>query len=157
MSGCMHRLKVFPYYNLQHERMKTGRSATMHNHDVILAELGDRLGLSLTFDENSQCLLILDQKLMVSIRKETSAWLFYGLIEADVQWREKAFWQTALTINLDLVKSGGGSISYEPDSCALMYVHCLEIKRLDVDSAYAFLESFVDQLEGIGKHPLFQQ
>lgn len=129
----------------------------MHDRDVILSELGDRLGLNLAFDDNSQCLLILDQKLMVSIRKEPSAWLFYGLIEADVEWKEKLFWQHALAINLDLVKNGGGAISYEPESCALMYVHRLDIKCLDVDSAYAFLETFVDQLEGIGTHPLFQQ
>lgn len=129
----------------------------MQDHEEILSKLGDRLGLDLAFDDNRQCFLILDQKLMVSIRQKPSTWLFYGMIEDDVEWKEKSFWKNLLEINLDLAENGGGSISFEPESGALMYVHSLEAQNLDAESAYMFFENFVDILEAIGNNPLLQE
>lgn len=129
----------------------------MHNHEEILSELGVRLGLGLTFDDNRQCLLVLNQELMVSIRHASSTWLFYGLIDDEIEWKDKSYWQNALAINLDLAESGDGSISFELESGVLMYVHCLNDRFMDGSSVYAFLEQFIDRLEAIRKHSLFQE
>ena len=52
----------------------------MNAHDQLLAQFGQALGLPLVFDANGQCLLMLDEKLMISIRYGDVQWTFYCML-----------------------------------------------------------------------------
>lgn len=121
----------------------------MRDQSDILSRLGDRLGLNLSFGDNGQCCLLLDQTLIVSIENKPSGWLFCGLLQNSIDWQEKSFWQNLLVLNLSLAEQQAGTIAYEPTSDALLYAHSLPVSQLDIDSAYEFLEKFVSQLEKI--------
>ena len=118
-------------------------------NDHILSQLGHRLGLELFFDKNQQCCLLLDQSLMVSIKQEASHWLFYGMLQDQLDNQDKAFWQRLLVLNLSLAEKQAGTITYEPVSDALLYVDALSIAQLDGEACYNFLEQFVHYLEYI--------
>lgn len=126
----------------------------MANQDDVLSQLGKRLGLYLSFDKNKQCCLMLDESLMVSIKQEPSGWIFYGMLQDYADEQEKTFWQHLLIFNLSLAKQLAGTITYEPESGALLYIDSLPLTKLDVDTSYAFLEGFVTHLERVREHLL---
>ncbi|MVW70393.1 MULTISPECIES: CesT family type III secretion system chaperone [unclassified Bordetella] len=121
----------------------------MHPQTHVLAELGERLGVPLSFGESGQCCIVLDQELYVAIETLASGWLFTGLLGQGVDNRGSAFLQDVLSRNLKLTQQYGGTIACEPQSGALLYVSKLPLSQLDGEKAYEFLEQFVDQLESL--------
>jgi len=119
-------------------------------HDV-LSGLGDKLGLKLSFGDNGKCCLLLDQTLIISIETKPSGWLFIGLVQNSIEWRQKSFWQRLLALNLSLAEQHAGALAYEPVSDALLYTHRLPIAQLNIENAHALLENFTSQLEQLIK------
>lgn len=113
----------------------------------ILAELGDRLGLGLSFSEHGQCCLVLDQDLFVMIEDRPFGWAFSGHLRNDVGGQDKAFWQRMLSLNLLLAEQHAGRIAHASEMDVLVYTDTLPGALLTSDSAYEFLDRFVDQLE----------
>lgn len=148
-------LNVFKYvFKLNNVvNMKRFGEVPVYDLDDILTQLGRRLGLALSFDENDQCCLILDYTLMLSIKKKATSWLFYGMLQADVSEQEGSFWQYVSSLNLSLAEQEAGAIAYEPTSGALLYVDSLNFTTVELnkiyDNSYAFLEKFVDSLESL--------
>lgn len=61
---------------------------------LLLKELGEDLGLPLAFDENGRCLLILDDKLMISIHTSKSdGWILYGMLGEFYKNTDEIFFQ----------------------------------------------------------------
>ncbi|ECW1712836.1 CesT family type III secretion system chaperone, partial [Salmonella enterica] len=52
----------------------------MQAHQDIIANIGEKLGLPLTFDDNNQCLLLLDSDIFTSIEAKDDIWLLNGMI-----------------------------------------------------------------------------
>ncbi len=116
------------------------------NHQEILNQIGQSLGLELEFDENGQCFLLLDEKLMVSIRSLDDSWILYGMlgnIDEDEQ-EEVAFF--LLSLNLSQAESGGASIAVEKSSGVLMQVLRVPTAGMDGERMQEIIGHFVDQL-----------
>ncbi len=52
----------------------------MRTHHDIIADIGEELGLPLTFDDNNQCLLLLDTDIFMAIEAKDDIWLLNGMI-----------------------------------------------------------------------------
>jgi hypothetical protein len=117
----------------------------------VLAQLSNRLGVPLSFGENRQCCMVLDQKIFVSIEALASGWLFTGLLKPSLDPHDKPYLQHLLALNLTLMQEHGGSMAYDPASGALLYASRLPLSQLNGDSAYEFLGTFVDQLESLSE------
>ncbi|MET1116601.1 MAG: chaperone SicP [Comamonas sp.] len=118
------------------------------NHQDILNEIGNSLGIELTFDEHQQCFVLLDEHLMMSLRSVDDAWILYGMLgRLGEDGQPKDIASSLLTLNLHLAESGGASIAREASSNVLMLV--LRVATADMDGArmQAALGDFVDALD----------
>ncbi len=52
----------------------------MQAHQDIIANIGEKLGLPLAFDDNNQYLLLLDGDIFTSIEAKDDIWLLDGMI-----------------------------------------------------------------------------
>ncbi|MBP7662608.1 MAG: chaperone SicP [Shewanella sp.] len=123
----------------------------MNVHDQLLAQLGQALGLPLVFDANGQCLLMLDQKLMISIRYGDAQWTFYCMLAQKPQLTENHYWQTCLQLNLKLAEQGKGCICYEPQSDALLYLTFIPMPASS-PLLSEFLGDLVDTYQALQSH-----
>ncbi len=124
----------------------------MNHHDQTLSELGEKLGLTLSFDDERHCLLLLDESLIASIKSQESGWIFIGQLEHVVEFQEDSFWKNLLSTNLSLAEKHAGSICYEQTANTLLYLHRLPEEELNADKIYSFLEDFFNELEKIKEH-----
>ncbi|WP_227992822.1 MULTISPECIES: chaperone SicP [Shewanella] len=120
----------------------------MNQDELLLNQVGQSLGLPLTFDTNEQCLLMLDNKLMISIHYQDELWTFYCML-AQVSNHETAqYWRLCLQLNLVLAEQGMGRISYDTDSGSLLYLMSLPMPATS-DSVTEFIERLVDSYESV--------
>lgn len=116
----------------------------------ILNELGSSLDLELTLDEQGQCLIIMDEHLMVSLRAMDDALIMYGMLgKIDQLVQFKNVGQTLLALNLSLAESGAGSVVLEPSSKVIMLVKRIATDHMDGQRMQNVLGNFVDALENI--------
>lgn len=94
----------------------------MNMHQVYLGHLGERLGLPLQFDENHQCLLLLDENLLVSLSISGDGWLLRGLLMEVSPDISSAFWREMLVINKELAEQSRGTLAYVEASQAMLYM-----------------------------------
>ncbi|WP_348253621.1 chaperone SicP, partial [Salmonella enterica] len=52
----------------------------MQAHQDTIANIGEKLGLPLTFDDNNHCLLLLDSDIFTSIAAKDDIWSLNGMI-----------------------------------------------------------------------------
>ncbi|WFB46690.1 chaperone SicP [Vibrio coralliilyticus] len=91
------------------------------NHELLLNRLGEKLGLPLVFDQSNQCMLLLDEHLMVSMTSDDQDWLLNCmLLKVEPEIEGKTF-KRALQLNHALNMLGAGHIFYEESSRALLY------------------------------------
>ena len=94
----------------------------MEVQDHVLEDLGKILGLSLKFDEHHQCLISLDKKTFISIKKQEGGFLFYGmLVELSNQPDAKVL-ERSLSLNLTLTEANQGAIVFDEQAKVLMLV-----------------------------------
>lgn len=120
----------------------------MSIHQDFLKRLGERLGLPLTFDEDEQCLLMLDDSLFISIRVSGEFWVLRGMVK-EVSPNSNGdgdFWRDLMIMNRELAEQHGGTLGYEPESKALMYLCSLPHPE-DVEDVVNRLEQFITQQE----------
>ena len=122
----------------------------MNVHDQLLAQLGQALGLPLVFDANGQCLLMLDEKLMISIRYGDVQWTFYCML-AQQPLAEKHYWQACLQLNLQLAEQGKGCICYEPQADALLYLTFIPMPASALQ-LHEFLGDLADTYQALLSH-----
>lgn len=125
----------------------------MNKPDPLLAQVGRTLGLPLVFDASGQCLIMLDNKLMISIRYGESGWTFYCMLTTvpltTVPPQTAAqFWQACLQLNLTLAERGLGAISYEAKAEALLYLAFLPTPTSSVQVC-EFLAELVDRYDAV--------
>lgn len=118
----------------------------MNMHQDFLNQVGERLGLPLRFDENNQCLLMLDDNLFVSVRVFGDCWVLRGLLMEVFPCSNSETLRDLLAMNRELAEQDGGTLAYEPESQALLYFDSVP-QPGDVDDVINRLESFITQQE----------
>ncbi|WP_298775603.1 chaperone SicP [uncultured Shewanella sp.] len=118
----------------------------MSENNLLIDKLGHYLGLPLTFEENKPCLLMFDEKLMVAINHKEEQWQFHCMLAELTVDTPIEFYQFYLAMNIELSHKQLGSICYDADSRALVYIASLSMPA-SFDSLVTFLEEVVDQYE----------
>lgn len=118
----------------------------MNRHQEFLSRVGERLGLPLNFDENSQCLLMLDENLLVSVLVSGDCWVLRGFLMEIFSGSGSETWRDLLAMNKVLAEQNGGTLAYEPGSQALLYLDSVP-QPGDVDDVLHRLERFITQQE----------
>ena len=116
----------------------------MKSHQNILNSIGNKLGIPLSFDDNKQCMLLLDDDLLVSIQANEHYWLLNGLI-SKIKQENCSLWCDLMILNRVLAEKSLGTIGYEPTSEALLYLD--SITNLSEDNILNKIESFVNKLD----------
>ena len=120
----------------------------MNEHERLLAQVGLSLGLPLTFDASEQCLLMLDDKLIISIHYSDKQWTFYCMLGQVPTHEAAQYWRDCLQLNIKLAELGMGCISYEADSGSLLYLMGLPMPATR-DLVTEFMAKLVDNYESL--------
>ncbi len=91
------------------------------NHELLLNRLGEKLGLPLVFDQSNQCMLLLDEHLMVSMAPNDQDWMLRCMLTTVEPEIEGKTFKRALQLNHALNELGIGHIFYEESTRALLY------------------------------------
>lgn len=118
----------------------------MKNNQEQLKRLGERLGLSLYFDDNQQCLFMLDDSLFISIRANQDTWMLRGYVTEVPSNQSNIVWGEWMALNAVLAQEQAGRMVYDPDSKGLLYVEELSA-LIDIVDIYDKLEKFTNRLE----------
>lgn len=118
----------------------------MDMHQDFLGRLGDRLGLPLRFDDNRQCLLQLDEQLLVALHAGDHGWTLHGLLMKALPDSDAHFWRELMEMNVELATQRAGTLAYEPASQALLYLDSID-EPGDTAAAFQQLESFINRQE----------
>ncbi|MDN3610024.1 CesT family type III secretion system chaperone [Vibrio ostreicida] len=117
------------------------------NHELILKRLGDMLGLPIEFDDCEQCVLMIDEHLVVSLTPQDQDWLLRCMVtEVEPEFEQSTF-KTAMQLNSTLSLTNSGHLFFEENSRALLYV--ARIAAEDGDTLYQGLSDTVTQYENI--------
>ncbi|EHW4687967.1 chaperone SicP [Salmonella enterica] len=116
----------------------------MQAHQDIIANIGEKLGLPLTFDDNNQCLLLLDSDIFTSIEAKDENGMIIPLspVCGDSIWRQ------IMVINGELAANNEGTLAYIDAAETLLLIHAIT----DLTNTYHIisqLESFVNQQEAL--------
>jgi hypothetical protein len=114
---------------------------------ILLKELGEDLGLPLRFDEHNQCLLILDDRLMISIHTVEDSWVLYGMLGECYQNQDRGFFQYLFSLNQILAEQGHGALAFDKHNSAILYIQHIPLRNADRVSLFQALEVFTDWLE----------
>lgn len=120
----------------------------MYQHDRIISETGEILGLPLDFDEEGQCGLQFDENLFVSFQIwKNDTWLLTGLLLNTLPSEpDGAFWKKIMVLNGELAMENAGNLVYSENDNALLLVDTVT----DLSNAHAIiahLENFVNKQE----------
>ncbi|EJF5298647.1 chaperone SicP, partial [Salmonella enterica] len=109
---------------------------------------GEKLGLPLTFDDNNQCLLLLDTDIFMSIEAKDDIWLLNGMIIPLSPVCGDSIWRQIMVINGELAANNEGTLAYIDAAETLLLINTIT----DLTNAYHIisqLESFVNQQEAL--------
>ncbi|HCM1916239.1 TPA: chaperone SicP [Salmonella enterica subsp. salamae serovar 28:r:e,n,z15] len=118
----------------------------MQAHQDIIADIGEKLGLPLTFDDNNQCLLLLDTDIFMSIEAKDDIWLLNGMIIPLSPICGDSIWRQIMVINGELAAKNEGALAYIDTAETLLLIDVIT----DLTNIYYImsrLESFVNQQE----------
>ncbi|ELE3785400.1 chaperone SicP [Salmonella enterica] len=120
----------------------------MQAHQDIIANISEKLGLPLTFDDNNQCLLLLDSDIFTSIEAKDDIWLLNGMIIPLSPVCGDSIWRQIMVINGELAANNEGTLAYIEAAETLLFIHAIT----DLTNTYHIisqLESFVNQQEAL--------
>lgn len=120
----------------------------MYQHERIISEAGDILGLPLDFDEEGQCALQFDENLFVSFQIwKNDTWLLTGLLLDTLPPEpDNAFWKKIMMLNGELAMDNAGNLVYSENDNALLLTDTVT-DLSNVHAIIAHLESFVNRQE----------
>ncbi|EAN5161178.1 chaperone SicP [Salmonella enterica] len=122
----------------------------MRTHHDIIADIGEELGLPLTFDDNNQCLLLLDTDIFMAIEAKDDIWLLNGMIIPLSPVCGDSVWRQIMMINGELATKNEGTLAYIDTAETLLFIK--EITELaNMYHIISQLESFVNQQEALKK------
>jgi hypothetical protein len=117
-------------------------------HELLLNRLGEKLGLPLVFDQSNQCMLLLDDRLMVSISPDDQDWLLNCMLTKVEPESEHRVLKQALRASHTLSLLGSGHIFFEENGRVLLYQVRVE-KPQNGDEIFEQLTEVVNQYEQI--------
>jgi len=119
----------------------------MDKNAELLDSLGRAIGMELTLDPHGQCFLLLDQRLMLSIRSLPGSLIVYGMLGEFSANGSAGFWQQALALNLTLAEAGEGSLAFDDSTGAVMLVKHLPSDTLSSHDFIEAVDRFATRLE----------
>ncbi|EFC5138874.1 chaperone SicP [Escherichia coli] len=122
----------------------------MYQHERIISEIGEILGLPLDFDEEGQCALQFDENLFVSFQVwKNDTWLLTGLL-LDMLPSEPStsFWKKIMVLNSEMAMENSGNLVYSENDNTLLLVDTVT-DLSNVHAIIAHLENFVNKQEYI--------
>ncbi|EAR8186796.1 chaperone SicP [Salmonella enterica] len=102
--------------------------------------------MPLTFDDNNQCLLLLDSDIFMSIEAKDDIWLLNGMIIPLSPVCGDSVWRQIMVINGELATKNKGVLAYIDTAEALLLIDAIT----DLTNSYHIisqLELFVHQQE----------
>ncbi|MBM2885032.1 chaperone SicP [Chromobacterium phragmitis] len=140
-------LHPFALHFQQYQAAYNAISMNANNmHNEYLGRLGERLAQPLSFDDNRQCLLMLDEQLLLALEANDQSWTLRGLLGKVNPDRGAAFWRELLMMNLELHAERAGTLAYESEAQALLYLDRIE-EPGDTAAAFERLELFTNRQE----------
>ncbi|MGL4859574.1 MAG: chaperone SicP [Enterobacteriaceae bacterium] len=116
---------------------------------ILLRELGEDLGVPLAFDEHGQCLLVLDDNLMISVHQQSEqSWVLYGML-GEFWQPDNAFFIMLFALNRQLTEQGQGTLIFSKENNSVLYMQHLSLQGASRTSLYQQLEQFTDWLENL--------
>lgn len=119
----------------------------MDKNTELLNSLGRTIGMELTFDLHGQCFLLLDQRLMLSIRSLPDSLILYGMLGEFSDNGSAGLWQQTLALNLTLTEAGEGSLVLDESTDAVMLVKHLTSDMLSSHDFAEAVDRFATRLE----------
>ena len=122
----------------------------MYQHERIISEIDEILGLPLDFDEEGQCALQFDENLFVSFQVwKNDTWLLTGLL-LDMLPSEPStsFWKKIMVLNSEMAMENSGNLVYSENDNTLLLVDTVT-DLSNVHAIIAHLENFVNKQEYI--------
>ncbi|WP_323117713.1 chaperone SicP [Burkholderia alba] len=112
-----------------------------------LNALSEKVCLPLDFDEHGQCFLMLDDRLMMSIRRVDDAVVLYGMLGEFPAPVPASLCMRVLAENLALSEAGGGGIGYDDDTGAMMLIERVRDAGFGADAFVDAVAAFSSRLE----------
>ncbi|EAO4573862.1 chaperone SicP [Salmonella enterica] len=122
----------------------------MWTHHDIIADIGEELGLPLTFDDNNQCLLLLDTDIFMAIEAKDDIWLLNGMIIPLSPVCGDSVWRQIMMINGELATKNEGTLAYIDTAETLLFIKAIT-ELANMYHIISQLESFVNQQEALKK------
>ncbi|EAQ2108136.1 chaperone SicP [Salmonella enterica subsp. arizonae] len=122
----------------------------MRTHHDIIADIGEELGLPLTFDDNNQCLLLLDTDIFMAIEAKDDIWLLNGMIIPLSPVCGDSVWRQIMMINGELATKNEGTLAYIDTAETLFFIKAIT-ELANMYHIISQLESFVNQQEALTK------
>ncbi|ENY9402016.1 chaperone SicP [Salmonella enterica] len=122
----------------------------MRTHHDIIADIGEELGLPLTFDDNNQCLLLLDTDIFMAIEAKDDIWLLNGMIIPLSPVCGDSVWRQIMMINGELATKNEGTLAYIDTAETLFFIKAIT-ELANMYHIISQLESFVNQQEALKK------
>lgn len=115
---------------------------------MLINEIAEKLGLSLSFDDNNQCMLLLDTHLLVSIKANNDGWLLSGMIIELSPVCGDNIWRHIMNINRELAEKNFGSLVYSDMAETLLFMDTITDLNNE-NNVLLHLERFVNRQEDI--------
>ncbi|ELR4954840.1 chaperone SicP [Salmonella enterica] len=122
----------------------------MRTHHDIIADIGEELGLPLTFDDNNQCLLLLDTDIFMAIEAKDDIWLLNGMIIPLSPVCGDSVWRQIMMINGELATKNEGTLAYIDTAETLFFIKAIT-ELANMYHIISQLESFVNHQEALKK------
>ncbi|EDS6647927.1 chaperone SicP [Salmonella enterica subsp. arizonae] len=122
----------------------------MRTHHDIIADIGEELGLPLTFDDNNQCLLLLDTDIFMAIEAKDDIWLLNGMIIPLSPVCGDSVWRQIMMINGELATKNEGTLAYIDTAETLFFIKAIT-ELANMYHIISQLELFVNQQEALKK------
>lgn len=113
------------------------------NSPDLVQELGQRLNLTGLAFNNGVCRLVFDQSLFVDLEDDGEGNLcFHAMLRPLPHEGREAVLTALMSAHLFGLETGGAAFGLHPKTDELYLFRSLPVQTLDVDTAYAALESF---------------
>jgi hypothetical protein len=125
----------------------------MNNHATLLNELGTSLGDDLTLDENGQCFIMLDGRLMISIRSLENRFMLYGMLGVFPEDGATAgFWRHLMSQNFALMLADTGILAVDEGSDAVVLLKSIPDAKMTIYALQNDIAMFATQMEKLIKY-----
>jgi len=141
-------VKAFSIINFFNPEMST----VLFLSPRLIDALGVALNLPLAFDEHDQCLIIIDDRLMIAIRNAQDSLILYGMLGDFYSNIDTDFFEKILLINKNLAEQDQGALIFNKENSSVLYIKHIRSKinttniQQDFESFCNILDNLIDEM-----------